>query len=112
MKKFVLTLLGCALSLSAAVDPKLYVDDVKYLASKEMRGRGTGSPELEKAAAFIAAKFKEFHLKPLEGTSYYQAFQVTTNARLGGGNRFQYTVNGAATVLKFPDDFQPFNFSS
>ena len=36
-----------------SIDPKLYLNDVKFLASPELRGRATGSPELEKAAAFI-----------------------------------------------------------
>jgi hypothetical protein len=97
---------------TATVDPNLYLDDVKFLASKELKGRATGSPELEKAGAFIAGKFREFGLKPVDGKSYYQAFQVTTNARLGKANRFHYTESNRNVVLHFPDDFIPFNFSS
>ena len=44
----VVTLLYAA---TPSIDPKLYLDDVKYLASPELKGRATGSPELEKAAA-------------------------------------------------------------
>ena len=60
--------LGLPLALSAAaclafasspsIDPNSYLDDVKFLASPELRGRATGSPELEKAAAFIAGKYQ------------------------------------------------------
>ena len=52
------------------IDPKVYLDDIKYLASDELRGRATGSPELEKAAAFIAGKFREFGLEPVDGKRY------------------------------------------
>src|SRR3954464_5878905 len=84
-----------------SIDPKLYVDDVKYLASPELRGRATGSPELEKAAAFISGKFKEFGLKPADGKEYYQAFQVTTSAKPGPANRLSVTENGRSESIEF-----------
>src|SRR5436190_1019794 len=97
---------------AAAIDPNRYVDDVKFLASPQLRGRATGSPELEKAAHFIASEFHSFGLKPIDGKSYFQAFSVTTNARLGTGNRFAYSLDGKSTELKFKEAFIPFNFSS
>ncbi|MGO4880593.1 MAG: M28 family peptidase [Bryobacteraceae bacterium] len=101
-----------AFAATPAVDPNTFLDDVKFLANKNMKGRGTGSPELEKCAAFIAAKFKSFGLQPIDGKSYYQAFDVTTNARLGDNNRFAYTGDGMHIKLSFPEDFTPFNFSA
>jgi hypothetical protein len=105
-----------AFGATATIDPSLYLNDVKFLASPQMRGRATGSPELEKAAAFIAGKFKEFGLQPVDGKSYYQAFQATTSAGLGKSNHFAFTgpasgYPGHATTLRFPDDFTPFQFS-
>lgn len=100
-----------AYGATATIDPATYLDDIKFLSSKELRGRATGSPELEKAAAFISGKFHDFGLKPLEGRSYYQAFPVTTDASLGNANRFRFTENGHASTLPFPEDFIPFNFS-
>lgn len=93
------------------VNPTLYLDDVRYLASPELRGRLTGSPELEKAAAYIAGKFREFHLKPAYGKEYYQAFPVTTSARPGKDNRFTIKDSGKTAQLDFQRDFTPFNFS-
>ena len=58
---------------TASIDPGLFLDDVKFLASKNLKGRGTGTPELEKAAAFIAAKFRSFGLEPIDGKSYPRA---------------------------------------
>ena len=101
-----------AYGASATIDPNRFMDDVKFLASKNLKGRGTGTPELEKAAAFIAAKFRSFGLEPIDGKSYYQAFSVTTNAKLGKDNRFAYTADGRHIKLVFRDDFMPFNFSA
>lgn len=89
------------------IDPKLYTDNVKYLASPELRGRATGSPELEKAAQYIAGKFKEFGIKPADGKQYFQPFPVTTSAKPGPKNSFK--VNG--DTLKIQQDYTPFNFS-
>jgi leucyl aminopeptidase len=38
---------------------------ISYLASDEMKGRANGSPEMKKAAEWIADKFEENGLKPL-----------------------------------------------
>jgi len=98
-----------ALAATAIVDPKLYLDDIKFLASPELRGRVTGSPELEKAAAFIERDYRQFGIKPV-GTSYLQPLQVTTDAALGKANRFSYTERGRLSKLR-PEEFVPFNFS-
>jgi len=96
---------------TATIDPKVYLEDVKYLASPELRGRATGSPELEKAADFIVKKFREFGLKPIEGKSYLQAFPVTTEAKLGKSNRFRVTEGGHTVTLRVAEDFIPLHFS-
>lgn len=46
---------------------------INYLASEELKGRGLGTPEIDKAADYIASKFKEAGLQPLKD-SYYQEF--------------------------------------
>ena len=105
-----LILAAVALAATATIDPNLYLNDIKFLASPEMRGRGTGSPELEKAAAFLERNYRKLGIKPA-GARYQQPFPVTTDAALGKANRFQFTENGRATTLHFPDEFVPFNFS-
>jgi hypothetical protein len=105
----VLLVATMAFGATVAIDSKAYLDEVKYLASPELKGRLTGSSELEKAAAYLRAKYDSFGLQPVGG-SFEQAFPVTTDARLGNANRFSYTENGK-TVTLTTSDFVPFNFS-
>ena len=92
--------------------PQRYLDHVKFLASPEMKGRETGSPELEKAARYIVGQFRSMGLKPVDGKSFEQPFEVTTSARLGKNNRIDVTSAGQARTLQSGKDFVPFNFSS
>src|SRR5580658_4442825 len=94
-----LILLAGALS-AATISSTEYLDIIKYLASPEMRGRATGSPELEKAAAYIRDQFRGMNLKPLSGASYYQDFDVTTSARLGKRNSLTYTTDDKPQSLR------------
>jgi Zn-dependent M28 family amino/carboxypeptidase len=97
---------------TAAVDPTVYLNDIKYLASPELRGRASGSPELEKAADFLIGKYREFGIQPPPGSDYRQPFTVMTGGVLGPGNRFEFTGNGHTTSLKASLDFIPFGFSA
>ena len=107
-----LCLASWAYGADAKVDPNLYLNDVKYLASPELKGRATGSPELETAARYLAGKYREFGLKPADGKSYLQSFPVTTEAKLGPRNRLNFTDNGHATALANARDYTPISFSS
>jgi hypothetical protein len=98
--------------IAAELSPTEYIGYVKYLASPEMRGRATGSPELEKAAAFIRDQFRAMNLKPLNGDSYYQDFEVTTSARLGSHNELKYSNGSEKQTIKNQQDFLPLNLSS
>src|SRR4051812_15392378 len=89
-----------------------YLGYVKYLAGPEMRGRASGSPELEKAAGFIRDQFRSTNLKPLSGDSYFQDFDVTTSARLGRDNKLSYVSGRDKKQLRVQQDFAPLNLSS
>jgi Zn-dependent M28 family amino/carboxypeptidase len=94
------------------LDADHYLADVKFLASPELKGRATGSPEIEKAAHYIVKHFKEDKLRSLDGDSYLQSFPVTTAARLSKANTLSCISGGKTTNLKLQQDFVPFNFSS
>ncbi len=48
---------------------------IQYLASDELKGRGTNTEDEKKAAEYIAKKFKEYKLQPMgDNNSYYYTF--------------------------------------
>ena len=46
------------------------------LASDDMRGRKAGTPDIDRAASFIADEFKKAGLQPLKGNSFTQEFSM------------------------------------
>ena len=82
-KRIVLPALIAALALAAAASgaPAAVVkpdglrayEHIKVLAADEMRGRKSGNPEFMKAADYVAARMKEYGLKPAgENGTYFQ----------------------------------------
>lgn len=105
-----ITLWGGAL-WPADVSSKTYLEEVRYLASPELKGRATGSPELEKAAQYIAGLFKSFGLKPADGKNFEEAFPVTLGAHLGPKNQMRAIEDD--TDAGMPSSaYQPFSFSA
>jgi len=66
------------------------------LASHEMRGRKTFSPEIDKAADFIADEFKKAGLQPWKDKSYLQDFQVLSPVQTS----ITATINGETVDAK------------
>ena len=114
MRRRLLLLIPLALAAAPpdAVNPQSYIGDVRFLASPELKGRATGSPELEKAASFIASQFMSFGLKPADGKNFELEFPVTINAYLGPGNHFNFQDSGSSGALQEGRDYVPFSFSS
>src|SRR4026209_2114746 len=82
---------GCCVASMHAdprrIDAKAYLEHVKFLASDELEGRGDGSPGLESAAEYIAAKFREAGLEPAgEDGGFFQRFEMTTGMSIQPGN--------------------------
>jgi Peptidase family M28/PDZ domain/PA domain len=98
-----------AADLVTGLSATRYLDHVKYLAGDEMKGRGDGSPELDKAADYIASQFRLWGLQPAgDNDSFFQKFEITTGANIGAKNEF--ALNG--TPLRLNEDFAPVMFSS
>jgi hypothetical protein len=74
-----------------AITVDLAKSHLNYLAGPECAGRGTGQPGYYAAANYMAAKFKEMGLVPINGDSYFQGVPFT---RTG--------VDTAATSLVAP----------
>jgi Zn-dependent M28 family amino/carboxypeptidase len=87
--------------------------DLFFLASDNMRGRLTGTPENMIAAEWIKARFERLGLAPAgdEG-SYFHSFNLLT-ATLGSGNRMEVARDEKATLqLASGQDFHPQRFSA
>lgn len=90
---------SAASSITAADMKKhLYI-----IASKEMEGRDTPSPGLEKAASYIEEHFKSLGLLPGNNGSYRQQYPLYKDSALGSS----LSVNG--TSYEVFKDYQPAN---
>lgn len=94
-----------------AISPEKIKAHVEYLAAAAMKGRGTGTPELNKAAKYIADVLKRAGLEPVAGKSYFQKFRVTVGAKLGPRNKAESVVGTQTSAWKVGQDYQPLNFS-
>lgn len=88
------------------------LEDIKYLASDELEGRGIGTAGLNKAAQYIR---REFQAAGLDVTRVhgdaFQTFTMTARAKLGSPNSLQFTSPDGQTVeLKQDVDFRPCSF--
>ncbi|MFC1726445.1 hypothetical protein ACFL4T_12530, partial [candidate division KSB1 bacterium] len=88
---------------------------LKYLASDEMRGRNTPSPELDKAADYIANEFRSYGLKPLDPEGDFlqksNCFQIDLDmAETSDGipNKLAVIENGIKKSYKIKNDFTPY----
>ena len=79
-----------------AIRPDAVLEHIKFLASDEMKGRGDGSPELERAADYIAQQFKAAGLRPgVNGREWFQPFELVAGLSVGVGN--ELVVQGKDT---------------
>ncbi|MCW3097640.1 MAG: putative aminopeptidase [Chthonomonadaceae bacterium] len=88
----------------AAFSPTTIRKEIAYLASDELRGRGSGEPGNEKAAQYIAAEFARCGLRPLgtskerdpnaipDGSGYYQPFRFRAGHVVGKSSRLTLKV--------------------
>ncbi len=113
MRFLLLNFIGAGIGLAAGFPANSYLEHVKYLASGDLKGRGTGTKGLDKAAGYIARQFKEAGLKVLPAAEgYFQWFDVTVRAEMGPANSLGYRQDSKIVNLKRGEDFLPFNFSA
>ncbi|MGI9628777.1 MAG: M28 family peptidase, partial [Longimicrobiales bacterium] len=124
MSRPVLRILGVCLAASACTTADIDLgnppgthtiteDDLRtnltFLASDEMGGRLTGTPELAAAADWIAQRFVELGLAPAgPAGSYFQDFDLVTFA-LGSGEN---TLAHGGSRMELGSDFYPLNISA
>jgi hypothetical protein len=86
---------------------------VRYLASDELKGRFTASPEAQKAAEYIAAEFRQYGLKPVgDDGGYLQHFPFIAGVGLGEKNNLTTSIDGQTREWRVKEDFAPMTFST
>ena len=96
-----------ALDAIRAEDIRRHVD---FLAADTMKGRNTPSPELDRAAEYIASEFKRYGLKPVN-KSFFADFHLST-VKLGQENSLAITVAGQTHTYTIKKDFMPFDMTA
>jgi len=116
-----LTLLSAAWHLthvsSAAAQSRFtaqeFLEPVKFPASDELKGRGDGTPELDRAAEYIGGRFRKFGLKPSgDQNTFFQRFSLVVGAKLGDKNSATFTGGTVSTPLKVGQNYVPLSFSA
>ena len=85
-------------------------EHVSFLASDEMRGRDTPSPELDKAADYIAEHFRKLGLEPLSSDGFKLPYNlVTRDLDTTKANTYlRLNIAGVETELPIKKSFVPF----
>ena len=113
MRRFVLTVGAVFIAASAAAlapdfEPDRLLAHIRFLSSDEMKGRDNGSPELERAADYIAAQFKEAGLQPAgDDGSWFQSFELQVGLTVGKDNRLIIERQGRRVSLTLGDSYYP-----
>ncbi len=87
-------------SIQSSVTARESEAHLSFLASDEMRGRDTGSPEIDIAANYIKTQLKIYGAKPVQGdTTYFQAVHLEKVVAASSA-----TLTIGADVFKLKDD--------
>ena len=85
---------------------------VRWLASDELEGRGTGTPSIDLAAEYIAREFQRYGLEPAgEDGTYFQTFPVIVGAASTGNTLALREADGSETPIDTMQ-FMPYAFSA
>ncbi len=111
-QRFLLTfifLIVFQISFSQFLDAKSEIrllQDVKYLASEQLQGRGTGTSGEKLAADFIAGQMKKIGLTPKGSNGYFQSFTINGDTKV---SKAILSINGL--LLEYPTVFYPLSSS-
>ncbi len=96
----------------SGISSEEFLEPIKFLASPELKGRGDGTPELDRAADYLARRFHSFGLKPAgDNRTYLQHFTLTASSKLGPKNSIVVLNGSTQNNLTMGQDFLPLSFS-
>ncbi len=101
---------GCSSDRTAYEQPTVPAmkETLVYLASEQQEGRGVGSEGLDRAAGYIADRFRVLGLRPGNGHSYFQTFDMTVATRIDPATKLQI----GEKTFEVKNEFVPLNFSA
>jgi len=85
---------------------------LSFIASDDLKGRGTGTPEIDLAGKYIAKNFARFGVETRGQKGYFQTFKVTTDIKINKNNSLIALINNEIVEFKIKQDYQPTGFSS
>src|SRR5687768_17438579 len=89
------------------VDPGVYLEHIKFLASDALEGRGNGSPGLDIAADYIARQFREAGVEPAgEAGTYFQRFDMITGLSVQPGNALTIHTGSGTVDFEIGRDYE------
>lgn len=96
---------------AAHFSAEVYLGHIKYLASDELGGRGTGSEGIDRAADYIVEQFKAIGCEPagVDGT-WFQPFEVRLGKRIAP-DQARLEIEGMDAPWQVKRDWIPFPFS-
>lgn len=115
MKKLFFILLSLTgIIIAQNNNPEITSDEIihhiSYLASDELEGRMTGTPELYKAADYLKKEFESYGLKPFYDGSYFQEFPFIKKIELGSNNSLSISPKKEISPITLKE-FTPLAFS-
>ena len=78
--------LGAASIAAPEILSNRLIEHIKVLSSDEMKGRGNGGPELDRAADYIRNQFKAAGLQPGWKGEWIQPFELIAGLTIGQQN--------------------------
>lgn len=84
---------------------------INYLASDEMKGRETGSPELYTAARYVKHEFEKYKLTPFFQGSFFQEFSFISG--LKQSDSCEFAISDGKSLVEYINrlDFASYSFS-
>lgn len=91
------------------IDAASFIRHVQFLASDDLQGRGNGTAELDRAAEYIADRFREDGLTPGgDGRTFFQRFELVTGLDVQPGN----SLVVGQTRLAIGEDYYPLSLAA
>lgn len=85
-------------------DGKSWWQHVSVLADDKMEGRGTGTPGLERAEAYVVDQLKRAGAQPAGTRGYYQPINFRTRQLDESKSSLEIVTNGKAQIVTLGDD--------